>query len=109
MQTRTCTDCQRMFKTTTGLDWHRKHIHGLAGVEMRAEQAFMGQEAPAVPRTSFARLKEATPNVIWTSSVSGEIARALVALRVLEEADVPKDVLEQPALRRPVQRIYVLP
>ena len=109
MQTRTCTDCQRMFKTMSGLDWHRKHIHGLAGVEMRAEQAFMGQEAPAVPRTSFARLKEATPNVIWTSSVSGEIARALVALGVLEEADVPKDVLEQPALHRPLQRIYVLP
>ena len=109
MHTRTCTDCQRMFKTMSGLDWHRRHIHGLAGGAGRAEQAFMGQEPPAGPRTSFARLKEATPNVIWTSSVSGEIARALVALGVLDEADVPKDVLDQPALHKPLQRIYVIP
>lgn len=108
MQTNTCTECQRTFKTTSGLDWHQKHIHGLAGEESRVEQAFMGQEAPAEPKTSFARLKEATPNVIWTSSVSGEIARALVGLQVLNEADVPRDVLEQPPLSGEPHRIYLI-
>ncbi len=108
MQTNTCSDCQRTFKTASGLDWHQRHIHGLAGGESRVEQAFMGQEAPARPETSFAGLKEATPNVIWTSSVSGEIARALVALGVLHEADVPRDVLEQPPLSGEPHRIYLI-
>lgn len=108
MQTRTCSDCQWTFKTAGGLDWHMRHMHGLADGEGREEQAIMGQEAPAGPGTSFARLKEMTPNVTWKSPVSGEIARALVALGVLGEGDVPKDVLEQPAVPKGPQRIYLI-
>lgn len=68
----------------------------------------MAQETPEKRKTTFAELQEATQEVIWTSPLGGEIVRAFIALGVLDEKDVPEEVIEQPETPKEPYRVYLI-
>ena len=108
MQKFTCTQCERTFKGESGLEWHLRHVHGETARDNQSARASMAQETPEKRKTTFAELREATPKVTWTSPIGGEIVRALIGLDVLDEKDVPKEVLEQPEPPKEPYRAYLI-
>jgi len=103
-----CPQCEKTFRKESGLEWHLRHAHSETGGDSQSARASMAQETPEKHKTTFAELQEATQEVIWTSPLGGEIVRAFIALGVLDEKDVPEEVIEQPETPKEPYRVYLI-
>ena len=103
-----CPQCEKTFRKETGLNWHLKQAHSETARDNQGKRASMSQETPEKRKTTFAELQEATKTVKWTSPIGGKIVRALISLDVLNEKDVPKEVLEQPEPPKEPYRVYLI-